>query len=74
MADTSLTNRYLNLVKKLEQLGAEVTLLEKEVHAVMEAMTDEEVQELAKNLRPNQHAMVQALEIHLQQRHSPPVE
>jgi hypothetical protein len=74
MADTSLTSRYLELVETLERLEAEMNLVRKKVHTVMEAMTDEEAQELAKKLRPGQHSMVQALEHHLQERHSPPVE
>jgi hypothetical protein len=74
MADTNLAARYLELVEKLERLGVEMNLVQKEVDTVMEAMTEEEVQELAKGLRPGQHAVIRALELHLQQRHSPPVE
>lgn len=54
----------LKLVEKLERLGAEMSLVEKEVHTVMEAMTDEQVQELSKKLRPNRHAMALVLEMH----------
>jgi hypothetical protein len=74
MADTSLSSRYLRLVEELERLKGEMHLVQNEIYSVMEAMTDEEVRELAEKLRPSQHTIVRALELHLQERHSPPVE
>jgi hypothetical protein len=74
MADTRLTSRYLKLVEELERLGVEMNLVQKKADTVMEAMTDEEVQGLVKKLRSSQKAIVRTLELHLQQRHSPPVE
>jgi hypothetical protein len=74
MANTSLTSRYLKLVEKLERLGTEMTLVEKQLHTVTEAMTDEELEEIARKLPSSQHAMVRDLELHLLRRHRPPVE
>jgi hypothetical protein len=51
-----------------------MNIVQKEIYSVMEAMTEEGMEELAKKLPPGEHAIVQALELHLQHRHSPPVE
>jgi hypothetical protein len=74
MADTSLSSRFLKLVEELERLKGEMNIVQKEIYSITEAMTDEEVEELAKKLPPCEHAIVQALELDLQHRHSPPVE
>jgi hypothetical protein len=74
MADTSLSSRFLKLVEELERLKGEMNIVQKEIYSVTEAMTEEEVEELAKKLPPGEHAIVQALELDLQHRRSPPIE
>ena len=74
MAGASLSSRFLKLVEELERLKGEMNIVQKEIYSVTEAMTEEEVEELAKKLPPGEHAIVEALELDLQYRHSPPVE
>jgi hypothetical protein len=74
MADTSLSSRCLKLVEELGRLKGKMNLVQKEIYSVVEAMTDEEVADLAKELPPEEHAIVQVLELELEHRHSPPIE
>ena len=74
MAIAGLSDRYLTLAEKLERITADMKLVEREICHVMDAMTDDEIRETAERLRPNQSVMAEALKLHLQQRHSAPVE
>jgi hypothetical protein len=74
MAIAGLSDRYLTLAEKLERITADMKLVEREICHVMDAMTDDEIRETAERLSPNQSAMAEALKLHLQQRHSAPVE
>ena len=74
MAIAGLSDRYLTLAEKLERITADMKLVEREICHVMDAMTDDEIRETTERLRPNQSVMAGALKLHLQQRHSAPVE
>jgi hypothetical protein len=74
MAITGLSDRYLTLAAELERITADMKLVEREICHVMDAMTDDEIRETAKRLHPGQSVMAEALERHLQQRYSAPVE
>jgi hypothetical protein len=74
MAIAGLSDRYLTLAEKLERITADMKLVEREICHVMDAMTDDEIRETTERLRPNQSVMAEALKLHLQQRHSAPVE
>jgi hypothetical protein len=74
MTSAGLSDRYLALTDKLERITADTKLVQREICEVMDAMTDDEIRETAKRLRPSQSVMAEALERHLQQRYSAPVE
>ncbi|SEF00504.1 hypothetical protein SAMN05444161_9077 [Rhizobiales bacterium GAS191] len=71
---TDRVDRYLVLVEKLERLEDETKLLQHEIQTVMEAMTEAEERQAAEKLRQGHEAKVYALELHMEQWRSPPVE
>ena len=74
MTDNDITHRYLCLVNRLEQLEDEKKLLWDEMHRTIECMTEEEVQRVGESLRIGHEVARQALECHIRQLQSPPVE
>jgi hypothetical protein len=74
MADADLVDRYMRLVKRFERLEAQKKLLWDEMQTTMEAMTEAEGARLGERLRYGHEAARQALEAHMRQRNSPPVE
>jgi len=74
MADSDLVDRYMQLVERFERLEADKKLLWDEMQTTMEAMTPAEGERLGEKLRHGHEAALQALEVHMRQRNSPPVE
>jgi hypothetical protein len=74
MASSDLVDRYMQLVEKLERLEADKELLWDEMQTTMEALTEAEGERLGEKLRHGHEAARQALEVHMRQRNSPPVE
>ncbi|SEC88713.1 hypothetical protein SAMN05519104_2292 [Rhizobiales bacterium GAS188] len=74
MTDSDRVERYLVLVEKLERLEDEVRLLQGEIQTLMEAMTEAEERQAAEKLGQDHAAKFRALERHMEQRRSPPVE
>jgi hypothetical protein len=71
---TDRVERYLVLIENLDRLEGEMKLLQGEIQTVMEAMTEAEERQAAEKLGQGHAARLEALELHMQQRHSPPVE
>ena len=69
-----LTDRYLRLVDRLERLEAEKKVLSNEMQNMIEGMTEAEAQRVGESLRQDHEIARQALEAHVRQLHSPPVE
>ena len=74
MAGSDLVDRYMRLVERLERLEAEKKGLWDEMQTTMEAMTEAEGERLVEKLRHGHEAARQALEAHMRQTNSPPVE
>jgi hypothetical protein len=74
MGDSDLVDRYMRLVKRFERLEAQKKLLWDEMQTTMEAMTEAEAAQLGAKLHHGHEAARQALEVHIRQRNSPPVE
>jgi quinol monooxygenase YgiN len=74
MTSSEPTDRYLRLVDKLERLEAEKRALTNEIQNMIEVMTEAEAQRVGENLRHGHEMARQALEAHIRQLHSPPVE
>jgi hypothetical protein len=74
MAGSDLVDRYVQLVERFARLEADKKLLWDEMQTTMEAMTEAEAAQLAEKLRRSHEVARQALEAHMRQRNSPPVE
>jgi hypothetical protein len=74
MTNSELIDRYMRLLERFEQLEADKKLLRHEMQITMEAMTEAEGEQLGEKLRHGHEAARQALEVHMRERNSPPVE
>jgi hypothetical protein len=68
------SDRCLRLVDRLERLEVEKKALSSEMQNIIEGMTEAEAQRVGKSLRQDHEIARQALEAHVRQLHSPPIE